>query len=308
MMKKMSIVLVFCMIFTLFSPKNVSASTDSLNKEEIKNMLKNNPNTVHGSVTELELITQTLNSFDNELEKTLFKRNLNNQLSRLATNSTSDLMSKGYSLKEANDIQKYKSTDSAIDYITTYGLSNATLSYQYLIHSGTHDGFYVNFIATWNQCPMFCISDTIGVGFLASTSYSSTVNLTYAKDPWGSVDYYVSGSTDTYLYCNNFTPGKGGTTGVKHKFYMSDDRNDSYAKEIYIGASLRTVSGSNNIDNVTICVGYSHCVVNFFPSGLSFSSSGMSIGVSAAYGTEELISDSHTFPYNSWDTIYGTEK
>lgn len=297
---KFLLIFIFTLIISIFISNTAFAASNKNQKPEVTS------STI--IVNELEFINNLLNSTDEELAnkglseeeiKEIREYNYNNDLLAFGKRPTIELEKEGYSQEQIYYIKNYDGSEDAIEYATKYGLSGAELNgYFYVTPVILKKSVEIWYNFTWTSCPIFCLTDNVVVAWVACDSNSN---------PLLTSVIYEEHETDFYDYSDN-GPLYYKPCDVKRaigyrvlSFGMSgydwNTNAECYGKETWGYMGIQTASGSSNLSNIIVAVGYGHTVLNIKPSP-SVAIDGVSIGIDFDAHQQDLYNNDRNYNYD----------
>ena len=146
----------------------------------------------------------------------------------------------------------------------------------------------IRYTFEWTTSPIFRATDNVVIAWVGcdKNSYPLTTSVTYEEHK---AEYYFNDSNSGPYYTLN-NEVKSGTADKTVKIKMAhspDGVGDYYAKRIWGNIRVQTASGTSNLSNIIVAVGYGHTVVGVSASP-SVDVTGISVGINFAWNQQDL--------------------
>ena len=293
--------------YAIESPQHqMNSENDSQLSARVSYILDNETTTQTITVSEHDYIQSMLD------EGAITYSDLNTKLGILSDKTTSELQEIGYNSDQIDIIKNYTKGSDAYSYIhdnLDSRASSAELTFRYGL-AGHNDrrGVTIAYHMTWSKCPFWTFPDCFGVGWLAADSASHSLAMSIDSD---SIEceavYYYSAYNKPANIRKTVEINDFSNTVILGYPKMSDG-NASYAKTISGVVDINTQSLSNNIDTVQLFVAYGHTTLVFgldvdVSLGFNITDTAISFTPNVKTSQELIVSDHHTFKYNSTGDI-----
>lgn len=318
MKKVLSAIVIMCTIVTSFVTNFYSVKASIIkdviilnksiqNPKEMENLIRQYyPENVQ-TIGELEYLEE-LNSMSeaqlikkgasNELIQKVKSNGFSKDLLNLSKYTNIQLKERGYNQKQIKAIRNYKPNQNAIDYASTYSLSSAvvTCGFGPTLNTNTRqmDIFYW---ASWNEAPIFCFDDVIGIAFVGADSASHP--LAMKVDSIQAEGWYFAGGRKVF---SRTLPSKQYTgyinTIIDMDFNISDIHN--YCEYAYGNVKISTQSNSYNLYSTNIRMTYGHTILDIGAPKISYNfvSNSLSIVSNVSLRMQTEYDEEVTYLYN----------
>lgn len=299
--RKLSLIFCITLMISLLNSNNVLAAEVD-NKDIVTNTV---------TVNEMEYINSILNSTDEELLSKGYseeeiseirQHNYNDDLLSLGELSTTELKQRGFSDNQIKDIKEYDGTVDAVEYATINGLSNAELNGRfYVVQKVAKQSVEIWYRFTWTSVPIFAAIDNVVVAWSAcdANSYPILTSVMYESHE---VTYHNPNTEEQLYYIPSYVNKQIGYRVVDVKMHNGGPYDINYGKVAWGYVAVKTASGSYNLNNIIVGVGYGHTVIGLSASP-SVDISGVSIGINFDWNQQDLFNEVRNFKYDgtiSW--------
>ncbi len=219
----------------------------------------------------------------------------NADLLKLKKHDSRKLKAMGYSSEQIERIQEYNGLDNAIEYASTYNLSNAELKGTHwitIINEGNTVAIKYRFI--WTQAPIFCHTDSVALAWVGCDRNSHEVVM--EVDGEKHTVYHHDMSSDSFVKTTKANVLKElDTREIKFQMQSSQEAAEYYTKKVEGEVRIKTLANSYNLEQVMVRAAYGHTVLGKIPGSISISTEGMSLSIEVGWNQEELYNECESF-------------
>jgi len=220
----------------------------------------------------------------------------NADLMKLKKRDLKELQAMGYSLEQIEKIQEYNGQDNAVEYISTYKLSNATLNGVHWVKSiKDANTVAIKYRFTWNQAPIFCATDSIALAWVGCDRGSYELLVEVIKENH-TVYHHDMSSNKLLKKAKPDVSGDFNTRTIEFQMQSSQGEAEYYTKKIEGEIRIRTLANSYNLEQVLVRAAYGHTVLGTKPGSISVSTDGISPSIELAWNQEDLYNECDSFP------------
>lgn len=220
----------------------------------------------------------------------------NNQLLELANETEDTLQDYGYTDKQIASIKQYDGNENAIEYISRYSLSNATVTCSFgptLINNTNQ--FNIYYSAVWSSCPLFQLQDIIGLGWIACNEFDIPISM-YVETTTGFGQYY--NPDGTYHSIRDLSV-VGDSHGLNVKIPMGiGPHSNYYAKVISGRVSMRCQGNSGLFRSIQVNMTYGHQTWGVTPSIKYTLGSNNVLGIQLSTGLSDEYRETRVYWYD----------
>lgn len=204
------------------------------------------------TVSERQMVEKLLES--GEMTETM----LRDAVRDLQTKTTAELQAAGYSNMQIERIQGVDAYESPVGQLLSSSSAYVTFQYGLITQLSNRKKVTIAYDITWSECPLWTLTDSFGVGWIAADADSYRV-MTKIDDVTAVVEYYTPGGEQTSYYRQCEISDRSSCVMIAEFPLGSADGN--YGKHISGYLEMSTQSGSYNMETVHMFVGYAHTYV-----------------------------------------------
>ena len=176
----------------------------------------------------------------------------------LQTKTTAELQAAGYSNMQIERIQGIDVHGTSVEQLLSS--SSAYVTFQYGLITGLSDrnSVTIAYDIMWSECPLWTITDSFGVGWIAMNVDSLHV-ITDIDTVHAVVEYYTTDDEQTAYYRECEITEGGGCVIVAE--FLLGSAMGNYGKHISGYLETSTANNSNNMYTMDIYVAYGHTYI-----------------------------------------------